>query len=531
MAPSVGPALPEGMSGVTESDLAAVVASGPAASSLEQFESALVVAQGAEDYATLAKAAAVASTHLDAASEAGVPPQIVAESQKALKHTTAVYLGSMDPAELQSLAAAEGFEHPGLVGFNAVDGKGQHPLVHWLDPAYPPTSPSKLAIQAKAAERYAALAAGETIGGLSWADVQAAEAQLSTDNIPPGLSSWSATPTDVVNAQSALHQAAVEFKPYPVGAGVGLAEVVAAENHLATANCPELGPSLDAAKAAGKAAVDKALSTVSPSGLHSQVAGLVETAQGEGTIGNAQAKYLSTSEQLALLRASTPVSERAGLVAAGEERSGQFRKAVELKAAYQASFAGGPIALASLDSDEGKAQAISFAATAGAYFEQRKAVAAWGATAAGSSEITAVVGQPYSFGYQGQELSKEFRAWAKTQKLADLRAVATSMGMSAAGASRAEVQNYVAASWDPTLNKASIAATVAAKAPAAKPVPTSAPTAAPAPRRRPRRLRNPWLPRRRRPPRRLPRQWVCPRPSPSRRSTSRSWSRSRRTRP
>jgi hypothetical protein len=51
---------------------------------------------------------------------------------------------------------------PGAAGWNTPPG-GQRPLVHWLDPVYPPEPPSKLAIQAKAAEHFAKLAAGEAL--------------------------------------------------------------------------------------------------------------------------------------------------------------------------------------------------------------------------------------------------------------------------------------------------------------------------------------------------------------------------------
>ncbi len=52
---------------------------------------------------------------------------------------------------------------------------GPYPLSHWLDPTYAYEMPSKLDIQAKALERYAALCAGDTIAGIDLAALQALE--------------------------------------------------------------------------------------------------------------------------------------------------------------------------------------------------------------------------------------------------------------------------------------------------------------------------------------------------------------------
>ena len=392
--------VPEGLDGVSEADLEALESHGAAAEALAAYDAALAKAtaatQGdagpAEAYQALAEAVGEASAQLQSAADAGLPPQLVAEHHKALTGLTKEYLGSLDPAELQSLAAAHGFEHPTLVGLNTAAG-GQHPLVHWLDPAYGPGSPSKLAIQAKAAERYGELAAGATIGGLSLADVQAAEAAMAT---PASSGGWAATPAEALKASAALHQALAEFNPHaakPTGDDGGLAALVAAENHLATAQSAELGSDLGAAQAPAKASVDKVLGGLC--GMHRSwaVSQLVEAAQAEGALGEAEAKLLTPTEQLAYLRASTPAAEHAGLAGLAGERAAQLAKLGQLKAAYAAyQTSGAQLGLAPLDSAQAKEEAASFAAAAGAYFEQRAEVAAWAGQVAAAPEVTALAG-------------------------------------------------------------------------------------------------------------------------------------------
>jgi hypothetical protein len=489
VAPSVteAPVVPEGLAPVTEADLDAIAApTGDAAIALDAYNDALATAtQIAESpdaathdaYIAFKESVYEAGAHLEAGGAEGLPPQLVAEQQKALNHLSTAYLSGLELAELASLAAEEGFEHPTLVGLNAASG-GAHPLVHWLDPAYPPTSPSKLAIQAKAGERYAALGAGETIGGLTLAQVQAEEAQISAGAPLPPEVSWEATPAQVVEAQAALHQALADFNP-STSVDNGLGNLVAAENHLVTAHCPELGPQLDVSKAAAKAAVDQAIGTKSYS-LGNAINELATSAHEAGTFDAAAAKYLTRDEQLALLRLSTPASERAGLTALATERHGDLRKLAALKESYQSGFSGGAVHIVAPDDPVvGASGVVGFATTAKAYFDQRDKVIAWAGKVAGATEVTAVTGATYySSSYQAQDLTKEFRAWAKGQKLAALRDAATKLGMpQAAGASRAQVQNYIAAGWDPMLDKAAIAAQVSAKA---APKPAAPPKSAPA---------------------------------------------------
>jgi hypothetical protein len=479
--------VPEGLTTVDAEDLAVLdAASGPAAEHLAKLDAAvkdaMAAAAGAgppaEQYGSLKAATQEALAEVEAAKEAGVPPQLLAESEQDLKKLTKGYLGGLDAAELQSLAAQEGFEHPLLVGLNSPPG--QHPLVHWLDPAYPGELPSKLAIQAKADERYGALAAGETVGGLKLADVQAAEAAMA----PPPPGSWTATPAEVVSAQAQLHQALADFGfgkglNGPPDGGVG--GVLAAENLLATASCPELGGNLDVAKGAAKASVDTTLASLTVAQRKVALAKVMAASQAEGTVSEAETKYLTPVEQLALLRSSTSPTETAGVKALAAGRAEQFAKLEAAKAAYP----GTATALAGLDTPEGKAAAGAFANAAADYFARRTQVAAWAQGVAASAEITPVCGYgSWDSAQHAAALTTEWRNWAKTQKLADLRDVASSLGMSStAKASRAQLQNYVAATWDPALEKSSIVAAVAApkKPPAPKAPAPAAPALAPAP--------------------------------------------------
>lgn len=358
-------------------------------------------------------------------------------------------------------------------------------MAHWLDPAYGATAPSKLAIQAKASERFAALAEGQNIAGLSLADVEDAEKALAPPPSPGG--GWPATPSEVVAASAALHQALADFDPKSMGlkgGDGGLGGLVAAENHLATADCPELGSELTTAKGSAKAAVDKALQAMTGYHQNQAIAQLVVAAQADGTLGEAEAKLLKPTEQLSLLRSSTAATEKAGLSALAAEHSEQLSKLVGLKAAYSSYKTGTGLDLAGVDTPEGKAGVATFAGGAGAYFDQHTEVVGWANTVAGAQEIHAQVGYHFvgNLTHNRAELTKTFRSWAKGQKLADLREVATSMGLEVPGASRAHVQNYIASSWDPSQDKAAIAA--AAKASATKkpaPVPSAKPPVPAAP--------------------------------------------------
>lgn len=410
-------------------------------------------------YAELAGATEKAlELHHDAVEE-GWSPQLAAEGLKALKQQTSGYLSGLSPEQLQALAAEQGFEHPTLVGLTEEPG-AQHPLVHWLDPVYEGAIPSKLKIQAKAAERYAQLAAGESIAGLSLADVQAAEVGFTA---PPPPGAWEATPVEVVAAMAGLNQALADLDWHAVKQGAsdgGLAALVAAENHLAAAQCPEMGAQLDAAKASAKAAVDKSL--LAPSYMRNlAIDQLAAAAHEEGKLSLAEAKLLTRDEQLGLLRASTSHLERQGIAKIAGDRVAEFDKLKELYAAHKAATAKLP--QLSLGGGDAQQELVSAAKTTAAYFAQRQQVMSWVSGLAGTQELQAEAGPLHGLtSYDAAAITSAFRSWAKTQKLADLKAAAQDLGMQTAGASRAQVQNYIAASWDPKYDQGSIAAAAGA---------------------------------------------------------------------
>ncbi len=354
-----------------------------------------------------------------------------------------------------------GVEHPTLVGLHTPEG-AQHPLVHWLDPAYGAHLPSKLKIQAKATERYAKLAAGGSLAGLTLADVQKAEAGLLQVG-PPGA--WQATPAQVVEAMAGVNRALAEldWAGSPAEVATRLGAVVAAENHLARAACPDMGAGLEAAKGSVRAALDKALEQAPSYQRDRAVAELVAEARKADTIGEAEAALLARDEQLDLLRLSTPSPQRAGLSKLAAERQAKVQELAELRQLYLARK---DLSAADASTAAGREHLAALAGAAGSYFAKRAEVAGWAQGVPGVAELKATHGPLWtassSYNPDAQALTASFRAWAKGQKLADLRAVAKDLGMDPEGASRAQIQNYIAASWDPKLDKAQIQAAVGA---------------------------------------------------------------------
>lgn len=447
---------------------------------LEQLAAAPVEAdplQPAAAYYELVQSTEHALSVLEDAHTGGFPAELAAAVTVGVKQHSKQFLAQLPPEELQLLAAAEGFEHPTLVGLNTKPGQA-HPLVHWLDPAYPSGIPSKLAIQAKAGERYALLAAGETIGGLTFADVRAAEAALGIlPTVPAG--SWAATPAEIAGSLAELTTiaAAMPSGMTYVGDSQGFGALLKAEQRVVTGHCPEMGAGLEQVKGSAKALVDKQLGVLSPSAKRKIAAELITAAHHDGLVDPDAVRLLSPDEQLAVLRASTSADERAALLGNAETRAGQLAALVDAKAAYDAhpldTLGAAPTA-----------QAISeVAGHAGTYHAAWKQTAKWSTIVAAPTAVSTITGQFGSYGdlASAHELTQDFRAWAKGQKLGTLKAAAADLGMDTAGASRAHVQNYIAASWDRSFDKSAIQAAVTAaaakaSAKAAKPPATAAPT-------------------------------------------------------
>ena len=439
---AVGPSATPVGEPVPASEMGAVTAAGDA------FAEALSQLHGVQGYAGLSEATAAAlEAHAQLVGQ-NWPPQLASEALKGLKAQTSGYLGNLSIEELNELAGGQGFEHPGLVGWNTPPG-GQHPLVHWLDPVYPPESPSKLAIQAKANERFAQLAAGQTLNGLTLADVQGQEVGRPG---PSPVGAWVATPSELVGAMTAFNEALAAAPP-TAATSEQLVALVNAENHLVGAVCPEMTPeALAAAKGAAKANVDQRLSHANLWAHEDAGAALLAEACAKGLVDAGAAKYLAPGDQFTLVRASTTAAERQALASKASERAAQV---ASLQGLQEVS---GSKALAKAATP---LQVGEWAKGAGEYLATCKAASQWMHGSASSADVVPLVGNPAGHAAQ---LTKEFRSWAKTKSLGELGLAAKSMGMDPQGASRAQLQNWIAASWDPSLSKAEIQAAVAAKA-------------------------------------------------------------------
>ncbi|WP_035980345.1 hypothetical protein [Kitasatospora sp. MBT63] len=415
--------------------------------------------------------------------EAGAPQEVIDETLKAIKAQSLEYLSKLTPEELQAIAAAQGFEHPALVGMS---GKSQHPLVHWLDPAYDQDIISKAKIQAAATKRYAQLVAGETVGGLTLADLHALEGTPAPAAPgPPGP--WTASPAEVnaaVNSWSAAAKAYAAAKGGP-GQAQALAELVAAENKVATAESPEMGATLAQLQATAKLTTDQALSG---GGLDTyMVAPAVKAAVESGQLTKDEANHLKAAELLALVRSSTPEAERALLSERAQERKGQL---AALDQALDGHTWAKPdqsshLALPALAHDGLAAQdkVASWVANAGELHGLQQSAQGW---------IHEVIPHPNDLSMTNpgllashqvdpKELKKELSAWAKQQPLGQLRQVADKLGMPASlMASRATVQAYLAAHMDPSLDKAAVLETAQAAHQAKKEAKLAAVLASPA---------------------------------------------------
>ncbi|WP_331729347.1 hypothetical protein OG592_43735 (plasmid) [Streptomyces avidinii] len=422
--------------------------------------------------------------------EAGASEEEIEAHTKALKAQTLAYLNSLDEDDLREIAEAKGFEHPALVGLS---GKGQHPLVHWLDPAYPSGIPSKEKIQAAALNRYNELLAGKTVGGMTLAELHEIEGTE-----PPVIGgTWTATPDEVkasvqavADSVAAWSQAKNNFGPQGQEKRTeALQAMLAAEQKVASADCPELGEDLGMVKAEVKSAVDEALNhTYLPAKV---VQPLVLEGLASGKLSETEAMHLGGHQLVALMRPATPESEAESLKALAAKRQEQLANLDAGYAAHVAMAPGGdqPLNLPPAG-DPGAPQAIAaWAKNAGDVRDMQTGVNGWypytqqAASDAPYAEHPALGPGKY---LQPNEITSDFKAWAAKQKLADLRGVAAELGMdNNAKATRAQVQNYIAASfnkkYDQQAIKDKVTADVAQKeaAKAAKAAAAAAPSAKP----------------------------------------------------
>ncbi|WP_216216877.1 hypothetical protein [Amycolatopsis aidingensis] len=234
------------------------------------------------------------------------------------------FLHDQEPDALVTLAGEQGFTCPSLVGLS---GSGTHPLEHWLDPSYPAEAASKKHIQDVALDRYAALCAGETVGGKTLADWQQTDPTITTHahgaELPAAFPPWQATADDLAAARAAVTTAlaacaGTETAP---ATPATVHALIDAENTLATAANPDLTAEHAAAVAAARHHIDQALSQVTGHQLHTALAAAAE----QGRINATDPQVLNAPQLLKLLRASTPAGERADLQKLAADRATQLQ--------------------------------------------------------------------------------------------------------------------------------------------------------------------------------------------------------------
>ena len=282
-----------------------------------------------------------------------------------------------------------------------------------------------------------------------------------------------------------------------------------AENSLWSMACPADPDLLGVARGAAKAAVDERLGAASTYHLGSVLPKAGPEALAQGALTESQAAFLSTRDQVALLRRSTPAAEQDALAAKAAERQAQLEAWADLGATFDSVVVVGKNAagnaapvwtLQPLSGAPDEASLVAFAKLAGAAADARRACAAWSHDEAGWHPHPTVEGPGGAAAYHHGDWTTSFRAWAKDQPLGHLRHAAEAMGLAhAKSASRAQVQNYVAAAWDTAEHAGTIQEAVAKKAGVACPgpleqkplgakgvdvaaLPASYPTAEPAPK-------------------------------------------------
>ncbi|OEJ36888.1 hypothetical protein BGK70_00495 [Streptomyces agglomeratus] len=417
--------------------------------------------------------------------EAGASDEEIEAHTKALKAHTVAYLNSLDEDDLREIAEAKGFEHPALVGLSS---KGQHPLVHWLDPAYPGDIPSKAKIQAAALNRYNELLAGKTVGGMTLADLH----EIEGTEPPLSGGAWKATPDEVTASAQAVtasidawNEASKTYGPqWQEQRAEALQTMLAAEQKLASADCPELGEDLAKTKTEAKLAVDEVLTHTY---MHPKVVQpSVQEALASGQLSETEAMHLGGHQLVALMRPNPPESEVESLKALAVKRQEQL---ANLDAGYAAHIAMAPEGGQPLNlppaGDPGAPQAIAaWAKNAGDVRDMQTSTNGWYAYTQQAASDTPYAEHP-ALGpgkyLHPSEITSDFKAWATKQKLSDLRAVAAELGMdNNAKATRAQVQNYIAASFNKKYDQQAIKDKVTADV-AKKEAAKAAKTAVPAP--------------------------------------------------
>lgn len=416
-----------------------------------------------ERYEIFAEQIKAAKEAIEKMKAEGASEEEIQAQFNALRAQSLEYLNSLSAEELQQIAAAKGFEHPALVGLS---DKAQHSLVHWLDPYYDDAIPSKQKIQAAAHKRYEQLLAGQSIGGMSLSDLHQLEGTPLPSTGPAGT--WTATPDQVAAAQEAWNSIANEVA-YSKGflASDKLQSLLDAEKTVLTAHCPEM-EDLETIQSQIKVWTEDPLAHAKIG--TSTVLPLVQDAVAAGDMSLADAQHLKPREIVDLLRTGTAESEKEALKAKTQARQDQLAaldKALDVHSAAKHDLTS-PLALPDLAGNaEAAAQVAEWATSTGELHKLQTDAQGWihGVLQPANDISMGNPGLLTSHTVAPKALTTEFNAWAKEQKLGDLREVAEQMGMPDADkAARAHLTGFIASSFNPALDKEAINAKVAAAA-------------------------------------------------------------------
>jgi len=466
--PSTAPAAAEDTDEVIAAKAAVMVAMDTVHGFVEGGEGALggypeLPEDPVEAYEAFAEHVQAAQKAIDDLQAQGASDEEIKALRQALRAQSLQYLNALSPEVLQQIAASQGFEHPALVGLS---GAAQHPLVHWLDPYYGNDIVSKQKIQAAAHKRYEQLAAGQTVGGMTMADLQQIEGTTGAPDAPEGT--WAATADQVKAAKEAWNKAGHDVA-YSKGAldSEKLHNLLEAEKQILTAHNPDL-PELETLKNQIKVWTEDPLAHAKIT--TSTVMPLVKDALANGDMSQTEALHLKPRELVGLLRAGTPEAEKVALAATALARVDQLEALDKALGVHQEGKANAHSGLNLPDLAGNPAAAAHVAAWAQSTGElqslQQDAQGWIHETLQPSSDIGfANPALLTSHTVDTKALTTEFNAWAKGQKLADLRTVAGELGMPDTDkANRSHLQNYIASSWNPALDKDAINAKVAAAA-------------------------------------------------------------------
>jgi hypothetical protein len=272
-------------------------------------------------FATEAESAAGA---IALAEEAGADLAVTGQMRDMLWTAVPGTLNSLGKDQLAKLAALHGFEHPLLA---AVGNPDVHPLSHWLDPTNPADAPSKILIQAKAHERYAALCKGEMFRGMDLEALHALEGthlpgfSVPVHLTPPEVTEARAEFLDALDSVAAMLPA--DGKPGDPGLGQEFVRLVAVKCWLDMAYCPELGGQLEAWKAEAAGEYVKVAAKVPAEVLSEAVA----AGKADGLITAGQAAVLPPSVALLLVHPSHEAQVKQGvaaMAAANQQKLGEL---------------------------------------------------------------------------------------------------------------------------------------------------------------------------------------------------------------